>query len=129
MCGLGGSDVSGDFVQDSRPETEDCRLEVSLPNIRSPLPPSFSAAFTLSPLSRTAAVQSVSFPKDTSDHLDSDYSLCFERGGKVAKTSEYKCSESSAGDGRYVVDFDESITISATMYQTPQGDYLVPLPH
>jgi hypothetical protein len=65
----------------------------------------------------------VSFPKDISDHPDSDYSLCFERGGKVAKTSEKKCQSTS--DGRYVVVFDESITISATMYKTPQGEYLV----
>jgi hypothetical protein len=68
-------------------------------------------------------VQSVSFPLDA-NHADAEFSVCFERGGKIAKTSDKKCQLSST-NGQSVVSFDESITIAATMYKTPQGDYLV----
>jgi hypothetical protein len=68
-------------------------------------------------------VQSVSFPPDP-NHSDAEFSVCFERGGKIAKTSDRKCQPNTIA-GRSVVSFDESITIAATLYKTPQGDYLV----
>lgn len=67
-------------------------------------------------------VQSVTFPADSA-HKESEYSVCFERGGKIAKTSDKKCQVHS--DGRFIVYFDESITIAATMYKNPQGEFLV----
>lgn len=53
-------------------------------------------------------------------------SVCFERGGKMASSSDHK-SESPT-NSKYVFDINETLSVVATLYKESTGGYQVVFP-
>jgi hypothetical protein len=68
-------------------------------------------------------VQKATLPSPCNIPTDAEISICFERGGKVAKSKNYFIVINSDKSG--VINFEESLSLVATMYKNNDGVYMV----
>lgn len=72
-----------------------------------------------------ATVHKLIFPKQPKDITsDSDVSVCFERGGKIASSRTQKMQLQNDGSTVEII-FEEALSLVVTMYREDSGKYQV----